>query len=338
MSDLKINNITDRTGGSGPVIAGVSTVSSTGAFTVPVGPTEMRGGRGRGVFSNGRNNPNYYSTMGYVEIATTGNTVDFGDTTNAVNGGSGNVSSSTRGLVAGGYEGSPGANISHIDYYTFSSSGGVAGFGDLLEISNTHGAVSNNSRGIYGGYYPAYNGILSYVTIASTGDASDFGSLIERSVASVGGINSPTRGIHSGIDVGGTTKQRTEYVTIDSKGNSEEFGELTVKRTGQGGCSSSTRGLSMGGLNPTILGVIDYCTIATLGNFIDFGDLTTSRRSGSSCSSSTRGLLGGGTTPVNQNIIDYVTIASTGNATDFGDLSYAARGTNANSDVHGGLG
>ena len=28
MSDLKINNITDRTGDSGPVIAGVSTVSS----------------------------------------------------------------------------------------------------------------------------------------------------------------------------------------------------------------------------------------------------------------------------------------------------------------------
>ena len=40
MSDLNINNITDRTGDSGPVIAGVSTVSSTGAFTVPVGPTE----------------------------------------------------------------------------------------------------------------------------------------------------------------------------------------------------------------------------------------------------------------------------------------------------------
>ncbi len=49
MSDLKINNITDRTGDSGPVIAGVSTVSTTGAFTVPVGPTEYRGGRGRGV-------------------------------------------------------------------------------------------------------------------------------------------------------------------------------------------------------------------------------------------------------------------------------------------------
>ena len=44
MSDLRINNITDRTGDSGPVIAGVSTVSSTGAFVVPVGATEFRGG------------------------------------------------------------------------------------------------------------------------------------------------------------------------------------------------------------------------------------------------------------------------------------------------------
>ena len=36
MSDLRINNITDRIGGSGPVIAGICTVTSTGAFTVPV--------------------------------------------------------------------------------------------------------------------------------------------------------------------------------------------------------------------------------------------------------------------------------------------------------------
>ena len=243
MSDLKINNITDRTGDSGPVIAGVSTVSSTGAFTVPVGPTEMRGGRGRGVFSGGRNNPNYYSTMEYVEIASTGNTTDFGDLSNAINGGSGNVSSSTRGLVAGGYEGSPGANISHIDYYTISSSGGGADFGDLLEISNTHGGVSNNTRGIYGGYYPSYSGILSFVTIASTGDASNFGSLIARSAASAGGINSPTRGIYIGMEVSpvmdgtGVVVQRTEYVTIDSKGNSEEFGELSVKRSANSGCS-----------------------------------------------------------------------------------------------------
>jgi len=78
MSDLKINNITDRTGDSGPVIAGVSTVTSTGSFTVPVGPTEYRGGRGRGVFGSGAT-PTATNVIDMIEIATTGNAADFGD-------------------------------------------------------------------------------------------------------------------------------------------------------------------------------------------------------------------------------------------------------------------
>ena len=78
MSDLRINNITDRTGDSGPVIAGVSTVTSTGAFTVPVGPTEMRGGRGRGVRGGGHISASI-NTIDYITIATTGNATDFGD-------------------------------------------------------------------------------------------------------------------------------------------------------------------------------------------------------------------------------------------------------------------
>ena len=101
MSDLKINNITDRTGSAGPIIAGVSTVSSTGAFTVPVGPTEYRGGRGRGVFAGGYN-PGGNNTMEYIEIATTGNATDFGD----LNKNSSNAAafgSSTKGIFCGGY-------------------------------------------------------------------------------------------------------------------------------------------------------------------------------------------------------------------------------------------
>ena len=65
MSDLRINNITDRTGDSGPVFAGVSTVTGTGAFTVPVGPTEMRGGRGRAVVVLGAT-PSVVDTMDYL--------------------------------------------------------------------------------------------------------------------------------------------------------------------------------------------------------------------------------------------------------------------------------
>ena len=54
MSELKINNITDRVGSSGPIIAGVSTVTSTSHMVMPSGPTEFRGGRGRGVIGSGQ--------------------------------------------------------------------------------------------------------------------------------------------------------------------------------------------------------------------------------------------------------------------------------------------
>ena len=71
MSDLKINNITDRIGNAGPIIAGVSTVSSTGAFVVPVGTTEYRGGRGRGIAAGGTNpSGTYLNSIEYIEIAT----------------------------------------------------------------------------------------------------------------------------------------------------------------------------------------------------------------------------------------------------------------------------
>ena len=51
MADLIIDNITDRVGSSGPIIAGVSTVTSTSHMVMPSGPTEFRGGRGRAVIS-----------------------------------------------------------------------------------------------------------------------------------------------------------------------------------------------------------------------------------------------------------------------------------------------
>ena len=338
MADIKINNITDRSGSRGPVFAGISTVSTSAFMIMPSGPTEYRGGRGRGFFHGGRNNPNHYSDINLITIASTGNASDFGDMSIKRNGGAGNVSSSTRALVAGGYDLDATANTTSIDYFIMSSSGGGNDFGDLIEASNGFGGVSNDTRGIYGGAYPSYSGVLSSVIIASTGSASSFGSLIAGSVASTGGFNSPTRGIFSGIELSSGAIARTEFVTILSTGNSQEFGDLSVGRNANAGCSSSTRGLSMGGLTPSLSDVIDYCTIATLGDFTDFGNLTAARRSGGACSSSTRGVKGGGTTPTNLNTIDYVTIASTGNATDFGDMTYSARGVGGNSDVHGGLG
>ena len=50
MSDFKINSIANKNGDFGPVIAGVSTVNSTGCMTLPRGSTERRGPRSRGIF------------------------------------------------------------------------------------------------------------------------------------------------------------------------------------------------------------------------------------------------------------------------------------------------
>ena len=100
MSQFKINSITDKTGISGPVIAGVSTNNSTGCMIIPAGPTEHRGGRGRAVFSGGYKYSSPYNignVMQFVQISTLGNTADFGDTTALVSYG-GAISDTNGGL------------------------------------------------------------------------------------------------------------------------------------------------------------------------------------------------------------------------------------------------
>ena len=86
MSDLKINNITNRSGDGGSVIAGVSTVSSS-FMVMPSGNTEIRGaGSGIAVIGGG------YPASNVVQkllISTKGNTEDFGDLTAARYEGSG---------------------------------------------------------------------------------------------------------------------------------------------------------------------------------------------------------------------------------------------------------
>ena len=83
MSQFKINSITDRSGYCGPVISGVSTNNSTGCMIIPAGPTEHRGGRGRGVIGSGSLIPagTAVNTLNLITIATTGDATDFGDTT-----------------------------------------------------------------------------------------------------------------------------------------------------------------------------------------------------------------------------------------------------------------
>ena len=350
MSDIKINNITDRSGSSGPIFAGISTVSTSAFMVMPSGPTEFRGGRGRAVIGAG-GYPSATTGMDYVEIATTGNGNDFGDLS-VGNYGRGSFSSSTRGVVGGG-AGSP--YVASIEYQTISSQGGSADFGDLTIGLRFLRGTSNNNRGTWmGGGRPStdkdtYSIVIQYNDIATTGDANVFGDMTEGRSANAT-LSSPTRGITAGdqgyspyTGVAGISKT-IEFITFATRGNGTLFGELSSTRQSLQGLSSNTRGV-FGGGNPgspapnNKTDTMEYITIATLGNVVDFGNLTSAMSSQMGTSNNTRGIFAGGyISPAEINVIQYITIASIGNAIDFGDL-VSSKGylPVAYSDSHGGI-
>ena len=86
MADFNVNHITGKQGQQGTVLAGVTTVSSTGAMRIPSGETENRGGRGRSIFWWFNTICGYVNVMDKIEISTTGNATDFGDATTASQG------------------------------------------------------------------------------------------------------------------------------------------------------------------------------------------------------------------------------------------------------------
>ena len=332
MSELRINNITDRAGSSGPIIAGVSTVTSKTHMVMPSGPTEFRGGRGRGVFAGG-GTPAKSDVINTVQIATTANATDFGNLSVAKNGVAA-LASATRGVFAGGY--TPTAQ-STIEYLNFQSSGGVNDFGDLLSATQDQMSGSNNTIGIF-----SRQRETQFITIASTGDATDFGG--DTTVARYYGMQSncsPTRMvIGSGrVSPSGNANKVIDFFTFATKGDAVAFGEMSVTRSGYGAGGNSTRGIFAGGYSPTILDTIDFITIASEGNAADFGNLVAATRAKQNAASSTRCVIAGGVTPSGVvNTIEFVTISTTGNTTDFGDLQNKPKNPASCSDVNGGLG
>tara|TARA_Y100000361_G_scaffold149397_1_gene163595 strand:- start:25 stop:999 length:975 start_codon:yes stop_codon:yes gene_type:complete len=321
---------------------------------IPSGPTEFRGGRGRAIFCGGYT-PSIVNTIDTVEIATTGDAADFGDLPSIVSE-AGGFASATRGFTAGGY--TP-TYLNNIDFVIFSSGGGGNEFGDMPERTWGTNCCANSTRGIIMGgrantsdnaYNGGYMDRILFVEMASGGIASFFGDLLRPqeiglTAGQTGTLTgatyaSTTRGIVAG---GGTPRTKViQFITIATKGNALNFGELSQEASRVTGFSSPTRGLSAGGFNntpsATKSNVIEFVTIATLGNATDFGDLLTQRYTPGSGSSKTRGVVAGGNTqPGFTNAIEFVTIASTGNASDFGDLTQA-RMTVGSSDTHGGLG
>ena len=350
MSDFRIDKITNRDGSAGTQIAGISTFSGTSGMQLPAGPTEYRGGRGRAVRCGGRISPANRSEMDYVEIATAGNAVTFGDLVVARAEIAG-LSNSIRGIFACGYTNSPAARKNDMDYFTIASGGQAVDFGDNTQSRNSPGSASSSTRGLVAGGYapsPQHPNVIDYVEIMTIGNAIDFGDLPTDRFGVIG-CASPTRAVfagggpHSPGAADTRNKKEIYEVTIASKGNAIEFGTLSQGRVSGGGSGNSVRGLFSGGYAPgpgaNGQNTIDYITIASGGNAIDFGDRTVVGGYVTSTSTSIRSITVGERTPggTSTNRIDYVTIMTKGNATDFGDAhSDWAMGTL--SDSHGGLG
>ena len=129
---------------------------------------------------------------------------------------------------------------------------------------------------------------------------------------------------------GGVTPGYTsaiQYLNINTFGNSQHFGDLTLARGNISSCSSAIRGIWAGGADGSYRDIIEYVTIASTGDAIDFGNLSTVNRAYiGATSSSTRGIFGGGYQSSlllgseTVDIIDYIEMSTKGNALDFGNL------------------
>ena len=341
MSEFKVNTITNKDGSYGPQVCGITTFGGSG-MQLPSGPTEFRGGRGRGIIG-GSFNPSP-TNIDKIEIATTGNATDFG-LLKSEHGWSFPTASSTRAIFSGGYS-NPTAILSGMDYVVISSGGGGNDFGDMSTGLKQGAGFSDSTRGVFAtgaGANPSpVTSAISFITMASTGSESNFGDALSARRGAKG-LASPTRGVFAQggfLESPATSATNVlEYVTIQSEGNSVEFGDRTSTHTFQGAAASnSTRGLLAGGYTaPANSNIIDYITIPTLGNAIDFGDLTQARHGGGGMSSSTRAVFAGLWNGAANNIMDYVTISTTGNAVDFGDTTTTIYYADCCSDVHGGL-
>ena len=291
--------------------------------------------------------------MHVIEISTLGNSEFFGDLVQQRRNPGGRVSDGTRGLILGGYH-EPAAR-DNIEYCTIASGGNFIDFGNLTaaKFAIASGAVSSSTRGVTAGgnLAPGYINVMDYVEIQTIGDAIDFGDLTT-ALSNSSGVNNSVKGLFCGganPSLTPATRSNIQSITIASKGNSVDIGDLQDGRYYGAGVCNNVRGVVGGGISvqPGTLGMtslLDFVTIASDGNAVFFGDLTTQRGKIASAETHTRGVFigsdsGNPSTSTYTNVMDFITIASTGNASDFGDITGAENHQLAGfSDSHGGLG
>lgn len=186
----------------------------------------------------------------------------------------------------------------------------------------------------------ASNGYMRYNTDSSVIEVYQAGEWVQLDTSAYPALTFyGNRGLFGGGTTGSVINV-IDYVAIDTTGNAQDFGDLSIAKERGTGFSGGGRGVFGGGRNTSLdeTNVIDYVTISTTGNATDFGDLTVARHGLSGLSDNIYGVFGGGYNgSAHTNILDYITIDTAGNATDFGDMILATTGAGACSDGSRGV-
>ena len=211
-------------------------------------------------------------TIDFVIMSQTGTATDFGDLTEKREGPMG-LSSSTRGIVAGGYS-RPSFVRQQIDYVTMASAGDAKDFGDMMVNTEYGSASASTTRGLLiAGQAPGILNQIEFITIATQGNALDFGDLSQAHGYTASSASNATRSISWGGAAPNTSTKTNiiDFLTIATKGNSIDFGDTTRTLMSAHATASPTRSVCYGG-NGGGDNVIEFVEIATTGNAADFGD------------------------------------------------------------------
>ena len=192
-----------------------------------------------------------YHQISYFDIASTGNSSDFGDT---VVDGQNNAafSNGTRAVVSGG---SPTKET--YQYVTTATTGNSVDFGDMLFARYSHAGFSDGTKGVSamgiglpagGSGSVANTNVIEYITIATTGNGTDFGDATESAKGCAGAANG-TYGLIAGGNATGLGGYRNtiSYITIATPGNATDFGDMDDGREYFACTGSATRALFAGG-------------------------------------------------------------------------------------------
>ena len=213
-----------------------------GNLTVTVRMPGSGGSSTRGLTAGGVNPSASQNVINYVEIMTLGDAIDFGDLTEARRLSESVCSSPTRTVFHGGS-----SNPSNkIDYVITASKGNAVDFGSSIFTGNYACGCSNSVRGLFGGGSSPMSGgnqkRIGFITFASTGNETDFGFLTVARHHAQASSNS-TRACWAGGGVPGSGSNHIDYITIQTGGEAEDFGDLPISVYYGGGTSDSHGGL-----------------------------------------------------------------------------------------------